>query len=363
MSRRIQMLRAVCAAVAALMAGCTVIPSLESDSPEEEIVRFYTDVKGDPSCSVACVREERAVFAGDPRALYRVGSLTKLFLRPAFSRLQEDGVIDLDSPVTRCAPFSLPDEYTSVTLRDLMENRSGLPREFLNPLNPLDAGRAFLSGVCGVSLYGGFETIPDFAEELRGWRARWHVRAREPQYSNVGFALLALSVENVAGRGLEEIFAERVARPCGLADTVFVPSESQAGRVLPPCAGDLPWMYLRGSEVPEHPLGPALRGTGGLFSTAADCARFFSGEWRYVDSLIAEKPLELCADLEDRGLLRVRLLMSGRRVLYRAGMIYGGASFVCFEPSSRTILVILRNVTSWPSDDDFIFADRISRGK
>jgi len=346
--------------IALAFAGCTALPTLESDSPEEEIVRYYEVDEGVPHCSVACVRRDGVTFAGDPHALYRVGSLTKLFMRPAFMRLHAAGRIDIDSSIVRYAPFSLPEEYGSVTLRSLLESTSGLPRDFLNPWNPVDVCTAVLCGFCGISLYGSFEDIPGFAEELRSCRSRRHVREGMPQYSNVGFALLALSVEKSMGRSLDEIFMEEVARPHHLVETAFKPSAVDVSRVTPPCAGGLPWIYPKGSVVPEHPLGPSLRGMGALFSSAADCARFFADEWPYVDSLMEEKPLSLCSDGEDRGLLRVKKLPSGRSILFRTGMIYGGTSFVSFEPSSRTILIILRNVTSWPSKDDFVFAERIS---
>jgi len=40
-------------------------------------------------------------------------------------------------------------------------------------------------------------------------------------------------------------------------------------------------------------------------------------------------------------------------------MIYGGASYVCYEPETRTVLIILRNVTSWPAAEDFLLTDRL----
>lgn len=346
------------AASLVLFAGCALPPSPDGGATSAEaIARFYEVEKGCPHCSVAVVRGDEASFGGDPCAIYRIGSLTKLFLRPAFERLHSAGTVDLDSPVSRSAPFRLPSEYDAVTLRNLMDCRSGLPRDFLDPASPLDAARAISCGLFGTSLYASFEEIGDFADALAGDRSRRFVRDGGRRYSNVGFALLALSVQNVAGRAIDDIFAEEVARPLGLRDTTFTPSAGMSYRVTPLCAGDLPWMFPRGSVVPEHPLGSALRGTGALFSSAADCARFFHGEWAYVDSLTREKPLALCTDGEDRGLLRVKILPSGRRVLFRAGMIYGGASFVCFEPEVRLILVVLRNVTAWPCEQDFSFAD------
>ena len=54
----------------------------------------------------------------------------------------------------------------------------------------------------------------------------------------------------------------------------------------------------------------------------------------------------------------MHVLPSGRRIVYRAGMIYGGASFVGYDPSTRTLVVILRNVTSWPDQRGFDVMER-----
>ena len=40
-------------------------------------------------------------------------------------------------------------------------------------------------------------------------------------------------------------------------------------------------------------------------------------------------------------------------------MIYGGASFVGYDPTTRTLVVILRNVTSWPDRRGFDVIERL----
>ena len=64
-------------------------------------------------------------------------------------------------------------------------------------------------------------------------------------------------------------------------------------------------------------------------------------------------------DMDPRPALRPG---GGRRILYRFGMIYGGGSFVAFDPASRRFLVILRNVTSWPAAEDFDLSSRFFEG-
>ena len=82
-----------------------------------------------------------------------------------------------------------------------------------------------------------------------------------------------------------------------------------------------------------------------------------------MDAYIKDRPLESYPDEAVYGLLRVHVLPSGRRIVYRAGMIYGGASFVGYAPSSRTLVVILRNVTSWPDRRGFDVMERLESVK
>lgn len=355
---------AVAVFFAAVVPGCTVLPEMDGSDPAREIVEFYRGEMRCPDCSVAYLKRDETAIAGDPRLIYRLGSLSKFFVRAAFERIVADGYIDPGAPVTRYAPFELPEEYDTVTMQDLLDHKSGLPREFLNPWNPLDCHSAFCSGLFGTDLYAGFNEESTFAEALRSDFALRCVKKREQRYSNMGFALLAVSMENALGRTLDGILAREVMGPLGLPDTAFVASGDMRRRLTPPCAGDLPWLLPRGHEVPEHLGDSVLRGTGALFSSAADCAKFFSSQWGYVDSLLVKKKLTAYEDGEMCGLFRVKILPSGKRILYRFGMTYGGASYVCYEPDSRTVLIILRNVTSWPAEEDLIFTDRIlSRGE
>ena len=307
-----------------------------------------------PECAVV----SDTAIAGDPNRIFRIGSLGKLFVELALRRMEGEGRLDLNRSVRAVSTLGLPPEYDSVTLRDLLKNRSGLPREFLNPWNPLDWHTALMCGLFGTHLYADFESRADFAAELTSRRSRAFVRERVPQYSNMGFALLTLCVEDLTGRTIDEIIRDELVVPLGLEDTSFCPVGEANDRLTLPCAGKLPWLRCRGTVVPEHRLGPALRGMGALFSSAADCAKVAQAYWGLIDEALAEKPLAACVEGESRGLLKICVLKGGRRILYRFGMIYGGGSFVAFDPASRRFLVILRNVTSWPAAEDFDLSAR-----
>ena len=327
-------------------AGCATLPEV---ADVDGIRAFYRHEVGDPECAVATEN----TLAGDPHRIFRIASLGKLYVHLALLRMEREGRLNLDVSARAVSKFELPPEYDAVTLRDLLSGRSGMPRDFLNPWNPLDWHTAFCSGLFGTHIYGGFETKADFAAELSNRRTLSFLRERHPLYSNVGFALLVLCVEDATGRSIDEILHDELVAPLGLEDTSFCPVGEAVDRLTPACAGKLPWLRRRGSAVPEHRLGPALKGMGSVFSSASDCVKVFREYWKVVDATLAQRPLETLGEEEMCGLLHVRTLKGGRRILYRFGMIYGGASFVAFDPSSRRFLVILRNVTSWPASEDF----------
>ena len=214
-------------------AGCATLPER---ADVEGIRAFYLHEVGDPECAVAT---ETAI-AGDPHRIFRIASLGKLYVHLALLRMEREGRLDLDRSVLSASKLDLPPEYGTVSLRDLLENRSGLPREFLNPWNPLDWHTALLCGLVGSHIYAGFESREAFAAALSCDRSRAALRRRVPQYSNMGFALLVLCVEDLTGRTADEILQDELVAPLGLDDTSFCPVGEATDRLTPPCSGKLP---------------------------------------------------------------------------------------------------------------------------
>lgn len=317
---------------------------------------YYVKDAGDESCSVAIVTPQGTHFASagsaNERSLFRIASLSKLHLHLVLHELHRQGRIDLDRSVSAYSKLSLPPEYDKVTLRDLLLNRSGLPREFMVHWEPFDTFKAIRCGLFGGHVYSGFDRREDLAR--MAWRPWWRYAVRHPReiYSNVGFGLLGTVLEDALGKPLETILREELTGPKRLADTTYEPVGEQTNRLTRACAGHLPWLVPRKHDVPDHRLGDGLRATGGLFASARDCAKVFNDYWPLIDEQQRQRKLGYYKDDETYGLLRVKVLPwpSWRRVIYRSGMIYGGASFVGFEPESRVIVIILRNVTSWPDE-------------
>ncbi len=188
----------------------------------------------------------------DPRStLFDLASLTKVVATtPAAMRLVDSGMLDLDRPVQHYLPEFLGPGKQRVTVRHLLEHRSGL-RSFL-PLNTET-----------VSSADARQRVVD--EPLR-WEAGAHV-----EYSDLNAMLLGWVVERVSGRPLDE-FVSEVHGLIGMRDTQFQPARALRPRIAP--VGRWRGHAIAGEVHDQNAarLG-GVAGHAGLYSTGMDLAR------------------------------------------------------------------------------------------
>ena len=185
--------------------------------------------------------------------LYDAASLTKvLATTPAVMLLIERGQVQLDTPVHQYLPEFTGDGRDSITVRQLLTHCSGLRPD-----------------VDLTSAWSGYRTGIQLA------------CAEKPQnppgtvfrYSDINFILLGEVVRRVSGCPLDEFVERLIYQPLKMHDTGFLPPAKQILRIAPTeqtTAG-----MLRG--VVHDPTARRMGGVAGhagLFTTAADMARF-----------------------------------------------------------------------------------------
>ncbi|MEA3400073.1 MAG: serine hydrolase domain-containing protein [Armatimonadota bacterium] len=192
--------------------------------------------------------------------VFDVASLTKP-VATAVSVLQliEREELSLDTPVRAILPGFTGDGRESATVRHLLTHSAGLPayRNYLDELGedipPAQRRRRVVEDVCSLPLE--------------------HAPGEGFLYSCLSYILLASVVEAVAETPLDELAAQSIFRPLGMADTCFNPPPELAAR----CAAteQLPDGVLCGVVHDEDAryLG-GVGGNSGLFSTARDLSRF-----------------------------------------------------------------------------------------
>jgi CubicO group peptidase (beta-lactamase class C family) len=189
------------------------------------------------------------------RTIYDLASLTKVVgTTTAVMVLYDEGKIRLDDPVSVYVPEFSGGDKDRVTVRMLLEHRSGLPagRDLWRIAHsPEEARVAVIS-------------TPLVCEPGRCY-----------EYSDLGADMLGFVVEAAAGERLDTFLNERVFQPLGMTDTFFRPADSLKSRVAPTEVAPPRGYPLQGEVHDEnaYALG-GVAGHAGLFSTAADLAVF-----------------------------------------------------------------------------------------
>ena len=143
----------------------------------------------------------------------RVGSLTKSMVTTVLFQLVEDGQLDIDAPVAKYLPGVLPYEQ-EITVRQLMGHTSGVPDYFAKMLPSLYEGSADGAAEEMVDEYAYTDLIdkatsdPLLFEPDEDW-----------SYSNTGYYVLGLLVEEITGESVDTNLTARVFAPLHLDQT------------------------------------------------------------------------------------------------------------------------------------------------
>jgi CubicO group peptidase (beta-lactamase class C family) len=183
----------------------------------------------------------------DPRETrYDLASLTKVVATTtAVMLLVEDGLLELDAPVSRYLSEFTGGSKGDVTIRHLLAHNSGLPAGVGLPAGSADAS---LRRIIGTPL----RTRP----------------GERVVYSDVGPIVLYAAAERVAGEPLDQLLQRRVFQPLGMRNTGFNPAGPCRS-----CAPTAPTIHGRVHDPLARRLG-GIAGNAGLFATASDIGRF-----------------------------------------------------------------------------------------
>ena len=211
------------------------------------------------------------------RTIYDLASLTKVVgTTTALMVLFDQGKVHLDDPVSRYVPSFSGGPKDLVTVRMLLEHRSGLPagRDLWRLAHTPDEARATVVAT------------PLVCEPGRCY-----------EYSDLGADVLGFVVEAASGERMDQFLQHSVWAPLGMTDTFFRPADSLRSRIAPTEVAPPRGYPLQGEVHDEnaYALG-GVAGHAGLFSTAADLAVFaqmlldggqYAGKRIIADSTVA----------------------------------------------------------------------------
>ena len=198
---------------------------------------------------------EDAASVSANRSIYDLASLTKVVgTTTAVMILFDQGKLHLDDPVSRYVPEFTGGGKDRITIRLLLEHRSGLPagRDLWRIAHTPEEARAAVI------------STPLFASPGQYY-----------EYSDLGADMLGFVAEAVAGEPLDTFLQKNVFTPLGMTDTHYRPDASLRGRIAPTEITPPRGYPIRGEVHDEnaYALG-GVAGHAGLFSTASDLSVF-----------------------------------------------------------------------------------------
>ena len=180
-------------------------------------------------------------------------SVSKMFTTVAVMNLVDRGLVSLDAPVSQYIPdFSMEDpRYRDITVRMLLNHSSGLP------------GQQILGGMTIGAPY------PEYAEHVVRAQASQYLKfapGTDAVYTNDGFSVLETLVKRVSGNSFVDFLQSEIFDALGMRDSRCMTSPLPKGSFASPDIG---------AGVPDN-FFINLYGTGGIFSSAEDMAKFAS---------------------------------------------------------------------------------------
>ncbi|MFE0332244.1 serine hydrolase domain-containing protein [Streptomyces sp. NPDC058960] len=204
----------------------------------------------------------------------RIGSISKVFTATIVLQLAAEHRIGLGEPVQRYLPGVLPADLPPITVGQLLNHTSGLPRS---------------------------AAVPEFGDGSPEWFAANRMKSFTPQqvigsmagqpmqyapgtaqqYNGMNYFVAGLLVEKITGHTFADEVRSRITRPLGLHDT-YVPRADDPHLPSPHSHG---YLTVKSSDGTTHPVdvteqSPWPWAEGGMISTPADLDRFMTALFR-----------------------------------------------------------------------------------
>jgi D-alanyl-D-alanine carboxypeptidase len=242
---------------------------------ERALERVVDMPDGPPGASALLVRGQnrefievgvRSLESGEPfgpNNHMRIASTSKAYSGAVLLSLVDQGVLDLDDTVGEVLP-ALPEEWSAVTLRQMLDHTSGLPSYTDDP--------AFLAYFT-THLHGSI--TPEEIIEMIDPELAFTPPGSSYAYSNTDNLVAALMAEAATGHSYERLLRSEVFRPLKLRRT-SLPDDYRA-----PPPPRIRGYQLAAPTPPEDVTTCCsmsfVWASGGMVSTPRDLARFTRG--------------------------------------------------------------------------------------
>ena len=225
-----------------------------------------------PGAAAALIDDQEIVWQGDfglaeiasetpvtNDTIFKLWSLAKPFTALEIMRLAEEGLVDLDAPISTYIPeFTIQSRFPTneaITIRHILAHRSGLPR----------------NGCVRPDWHFGADALEQAAASVKDCTLAYPTGARY-KYSNVGYGLLGYIIQDQRGQPFPVAMASRLLAPLGMADSSFWSSDLFGVGQLDRARIATGYEYYEGEHYSYEQVDDAKIPSSNLYATIGDLA-------------------------------------------------------------------------------------------
>ena len=261
------------------------------------------------------------------RSIFPIGSLTKSFTALVVLKLEEDKRLSIEDPISRYIP-GYPNG-DRVKIKHLLTNSGGIYETFRNP--------EYHAQLTSTREYSHEEKIAFFKDQPLDFEP-----GTQFSYSNSGFDLLGIIIENITGSSYAEAVRKYIFKPLKMTNSGFDFHNLQNKNKVSTYA----FISSSNQEMAEPWNASLTFSSGGLYSNAEDLMKFYYGLTAF--KIISERTFQHATTpyLDGYGYGWFIDQIQGEKLIGHGGNIEGATSSFLINPKLGICIILLNNITS-----------------
>lgn len=267
-----------------------------------------------------------------------IGSHSKLYTAVILLKLQEQGLVSLDNPISQYITTPIPNVDMTATVRQLLKHEVGV----FDPQN--DGWEAFWGNVFNdPTVFWSYQDYYTMIEQPL------FSKGTAFAYSNVGYSIAANIIQNVTGNSYSHNLHQYITTPLGL-DMTFDGAEDTTAldAVQESQSYTVDFWWPRLGSVAAASLN---RGAGSIVATPEDVVDFYKA--LFHESFLSEASMQQLLDFESAsgfglGIREGFQILTNEEVFFHSGSYIGFISNVLYERRSGAITFIVNNTNQIP---------------
>lgn len=257
-----------------------------------------------------------------PKTVFQIASLTKAFTAVSVMQLQEKGRLSVSDPICKYLE-DCPEGWQPITIRQLLTHTSGIPN--YTSLPDYEKTAAVIA------------TNEEIAQRIKD-KPLDFAPGEKYRYSNSGYRLLGMIIENCSGISYGEYLRENIFIPLAMKNSGF----DSGRKILKNRAAG--YALDDDSVINAKAVDPVnVFSEGGIYSSVEDLLLW--DQTLYTEKLLSRKSLDeiFTPEKNNYGYGWNITKLFERREISHSGQNFGFASHIKRLPDDRTTIIVLSN--------------------